>query len=228
MFKITRIFALSLCYLSISLLTTNTVLASAEKPEAGFDYRIITNNNAANNTVSAPKKQQKIEVVEFFNYACGHCYAFEPHLKAWLEKNKQFVTFKRNPVGFNPTFEKLQKLYYVFEAMGMLEKMDDKIFTEIHKDGNMFSNDADIAKFAQKYNLNAKQIIELYNSFSVATKVQQANKLTDSAQINGVPNVMIAGKYVTSSEMLGSREKVLKIMDYLVNLEKPPAQKKHK
>ncbi len=217
MLKITSKKIIQYCHaILLCSLTTSAAFASPEQPEAGFDYRVLTNNTTS--TTQNQQGQQKIEIVEFFNYACGHCYAFEPHLKKWLEKNKQNIVFKRTPVGFNQTYEKLQKLYYTFELMGTLNVVHDKIFNSIHKEGNSFANNDDITKFANKNSLDAKQILSIYHSFSVATKAQQATKLAEAYQINGVPNIMVAGKYVTSSEMMGSRENVLKVMDYLLKI----------
>src|SRR5213595_1767867 len=44
----------------------------------------------------------KIEVIEFFSYACPHCAHFEPLLGPWLKKLPADVQFRRIPALFKP------------------------------------------------------------------------------------------------------------------------------
>jgi len=63
------------CTLALaSLGFPGTLLAQAKKPEEGVDYLTLEKKAA----VEAPAG--KVEVIEFFWYACPHCNAFEPKL----------------------------------------------------------------------------------------------------------------------------------------------------
>ena len=44
----------------------------------------------------------KIEVVEFFWYGCGHCYTFEPMITQWKKTLPEDVDFHGKRSGFNP------------------------------------------------------------------------------------------------------------------------------
>ncbi len=193
--------------------------ASPQKPEANFDYHVI--HDKTTSIVTGSKQAiNKVEVVEFFSYGCGHCFAFDPYLKSWVEKNKQNIILKRVPVGFNKAYEKYQKLFYSLESIGKLEALHEKTFNAVHQENNPLQTDDDITKFANKNNIDAKQLLAVYHSFSIAAKAKQASKIADDYQIDGVPTVLIGGKYVTSSQMVGGRDEVLQVMDYLVNLSK--------
>lgn len=52
------------------------VFAQAAVPDEGIDYRVLREPVPT----SSPGK---IEVLEFFWYACPHCYQLEPHLGRW-------------------------------------------------------------------------------------------------------------------------------------------------
>ena len=39
------------------------------------------------------RSDNKIEVVEFFAYTCGHCYNFEPMVTAWKKQLADDVAF---------------------------------------------------------------------------------------------------------------------------------------
>jgi thiol:disulfide interchange protein DsbA len=51
-----------------------------KKPEEGADYL------ALDKRVPVEAPAGKVEVIEFFWYACPHCNAFEPKLEAWIKK----------------------------------------------------------------------------------------------------------------------------------------------
>ncbi|MFN3569823.1 MAG: thiol:disulfide interchange protein DsbA/DsbL, partial [Polaromonas sp.] len=85
--------------------------AQAPAPRAGTDF-VVLDKPAP---VDAPAG--KIEVVEFFWYACPHCNSFEPALEEWIKKAPKDVVVRRVPVSFRPDFEPQQRLYYVLEAM---------------------------------------------------------------------------------------------------------------
>src|SRR5215203_5599086 len=60
----------------------------------------------------------KIEVIEFFSYACPHCYHLEPVISAWLKKLPADVTFHRVPLAGGPAWQPTAKLFYALDAMG--------------------------------------------------------------------------------------------------------------
>jgi len=76
-----------------------------------------------------PVTPGKIEVIEFFSYACPHCSAFEPAVEAWAKKVPADVAFLRVPVPFLQNFENLMRTYYTLESMGLVDTMQRKVFT---------------------------------------------------------------------------------------------------
>ena len=164
----------------------------------------------------------KIEVIEFFSYGCPHCYSLEPTLEAWAKRLPADVVFKRVPVGFNALYENYQKIYYALEAMGQLEHMHRKVFDAIHKQRQRLDKEADIAAFMTANGVDGAKFLELYKSFSVQTKARQAQQLSQSYKIDGVPAMGVHGRYVTSGSQAGSNERALAVTDALVQgLRKP-------
>jgi thiol:disulfide interchange protein DsbA len=170
--------------------------------------------------VSAPAG--KIEVVEFFSYGCPHCYTLEPTLETWAKRLPADVVFKRVPVGFNALYENYQKIFYALEAMGKLEQMHVKVFNAIHQQRQRLDKEADIAAFMTANGLDGAKFIELYKSFGVQTKARQAQMLSQSYKIEGVPAMGVQGRFVTSGSQAGSNERALAVTDALVqSLRKP-------
>ncbi len=170
---------------------------------------------------------KKVEVTEFFGYACPHCHALDPALEAWVKKQGNNIVFKRVPVGFRPEWVVHQKLYYTLEALGKSEDLHKKIFAALHVERQPLGNDEAITAFAVKNGVDKQKFVDAMNSFSVSTKVKRAAQLQASYKIDQVPMIAIDGRYLTSpakaAEALGGNRPeaelqavALKLMDDLV------------
>lgn len=180
---------------SLSFLAA-TAGASPQAPVNGQDYRTL---DQAQQTDSG----KKVEVIEFFWYSCPHCNLLEPSLEAWVKKQGDKISFKRVPIAFRDSFVPQQKLYYTLEAMGKLNELHVKVFRAIHTERTPLDNDAQIAAWITKQGVDAKQFANVYNSFSVQTKVQRATQLQGAYKIDGVPMLAIDGRYLTSPSIVG-------------------------
>ena len=81
------------------------VFAQGKPAQDGVDYTTLERRAR----VDAPPG--KVEVIEFFWYACPHCNAFEPSFEAWVKRQPAQVAVKRVPVAFRDDFVPLQRLY---------------------------------------------------------------------------------------------------------------------
>jgi thiol:disulfide interchange protein DsbA len=196
-----------------------TAGASPSNPVNGVDYRTL---DKAQETESG----KKIEVTEFFWYACPHCNAFEPGLEEWVKKQGDNIAFKRIPIAFRESFVPQQKLYYTLEAMGKVEEVHKKVFQAIHNGRQALDTDAAIADFIEKQGIDKKKFLDLYNSFGVQTKVRRATQLQGAYKIDGVPMIAIDGRYLTSPSIVGAsigkqseialQSAAFQVMDWLV------------
>ena len=164
----------------------------------------------------------KIEVVEFFSYGCPHCFALEPTLEAWAKRLPNDVVFKRVPVGFNALYENYQKIYYALEAMGQVDAMHHKVFNAIHQQRLRLDKEADLAAFMTANGVDGAKFVELFKSFTVQSKVKQAQQLSQAYKIDGVPAMGVQGRYITSGSQAGSNERALAVTDALVQSVRKP------
>jgi thiol:disulfide interchange protein DsbA len=159
----------------------------------------------------------KIEVVEFFWYSCPHCNAFEPKLNAWLKSRLPAdVVFRRVPVAFRDDFVPQQRLYYTLEALGKVDELHDKVFAEIHQQRNPTNREEQILAFAERNGLDRAKFKELYNSFTVQTKVRKATQLQNAYEVQGVPALGVAGRYYTDGDLAGNMDRALQVVEFLV------------
>ncbi|EPF71547.1 thiol:disulfide interchange protein DsbA/DsbL [Acinetobacter rudis] len=159
---------------------------------------------------------KKIEVREFFWYGCGYCYRLEPHMQAWLKKMPADVVFARTPAPINPVWESNARGYYVAEALGIRQKTHLALFHEIHVKGDKIFDQASQAKFFTRYGVTEADFNKHFQSFAVSSKVAEAKQLTMQYKLQGVPAVVVNGKYIVN----GADAKVTQVVDYLVEKER--------
>ena len=61
------------------------------------------------NTLDRPLKDDPIEIVEFFSYACPHCANLDPMLDGWIDGLAESVEFRRVHVAFDTLTTRLAK-----------------------------------------------------------------------------------------------------------------------
>ena len=104
------------------LLAGSPASAQSPAPVEGRDYKRLEPPQPA-------PAAGKIEVLEFFSYACPHCSAFEPTLQAWAQRLPADVVLRRVPVPFLFNAENFQRAYYTLETLDLVDAMQSKIFT---------------------------------------------------------------------------------------------------
>ena len=163
-----------------------------------------------------PQTAGKIEVLEFFSYACPHCNAFEPVLETWAKKLPPDVAFQRVPVPFLMNAENFQRTYYALQTMGQVEAIQRKMFAAVHVERVRLDKPAEIAALMAKNGIDAAKFLDVFNSFSVANSVSKAKRLSAAYRIDGVPTLAVQGRYLTSPSQAGGPEAALAVVDYLL------------
>lgn len=207
-----RRFSLALAAASLSPLAAVEPVFAQAQPDEGIDYRVLREPVP---TSSAGK----IEVLEFFWYACPHCYHLEPHLAKWKASLGPDVVFKKVHVAFRGDTH--QKIFYTLEALGQADRLGPRVFDEIHQRGNAMGMLMEVSEWAKKQGLDVAKFESTWNSFGVQTQQKRANALTAGYKIDGVPMFGINGRYVTSPAMVGgSHTRALQVVDFLIARER--------
>lgn len=167
----------------------------------------------------------KIEVVEFFAYSCGHCYNFEPSIEQWSKSLPADVAFTPSPVVWSQPMEPHARAFYVAQALGVLDKMHDVIFAAVHVDRKPLMDQASLRKLFAANGVTPGDFDKAWRSFGVGAQVRQAVSSAVSAGIQGTPEMLVAGKYRISSRFEGVRTQsdMLKVADYLIEKERAAA-----
>ncbi len=196
------------------------VLASAvaAKPVLDKEYKLIDPPQPQPATVKG------VEVLEFFNYACPHCYEFEPNLKTWLKNKPKNAAFRYVPAVFNENMIPLAKTYYTLEEMGSLEKLHDKVYYAIHQQKLILTDRAVLLKWIGEQGVDTKKFEATFDSFSVNNKAQRAALMTRSYHIPGTPYLIIGGRFMTGPSMTVSADgnvdhnRLMQVLNELIDM----------
>jgi protein dithiol oxidoreductase (disulfide-forming) len=157
----------------------------------GTDYRVL---DPPQHSDSPPGK---IEVLEFFSYGCPHCYEFYPLISAWAAQQPKDVVFKRVATGMGRTaWTNLAKAYYALEATGDLNRLDAKLFHDIHAGHEPLFDEKAISAWVARNGVDQAKFVTAFDSFGVNTRLNQAEQMVESYKIEGVPMLAVGGKYL--------------------------------
>jgi thiol:disulfide interchange protein DsbA len=177
--------------------------------EEGFQYQLVIPPQPTANP-------QRIEVVEVFWYGCPHCYHFEPYIERWLARKPDNVDFVRMPSVLNPRWTLLARAYYTAELLGVVDSIHQPLFDAIHRDKRRIATEEDVAAFFAEHGVDSEKFRKAFHSFAVEVKLNRARVMARRYGGDGVPTVVIQGKYRTSPGTAGSYNNAVAVMDHLI------------
>jgi thiol:disulfide interchange protein DsbA len=197
----------------VQLAQADPATAANEPFKEGKEYVRLP---AAQPTSSGP---DQIEVAEAFMYSCPHCAAFEPHITAWVKRKPANVAFVRLPVNFNPTAALHMRAYYAAEDLGVLDKIHQPFFDEIHVRKNPLADVNSLTAFFVQHGVQEKALKDAMSSFAIDAKARKTETLLRRYQISSVPALIINGKYRTDVGMAGGYDRAFQVVEFLVQKE---------
>jgi thiol:disulfide interchange protein DsbA len=167
----------------------------------------------------------QVEVLEFFWYACPHCYALEPTIAAWNKTKAAYITFVRVPVLWDDGHRALARLYYTLVAMDKADQVHPDIFKEIQANNDPLISASDPSNaaaaermqlaFIKKLGLSDADFERDYHSLGVDTAMQRADQLVQRYRATAVPTFVVNGKYVADVSTAGTPERLMALINDL-------------
>jgi len=176
----------------------------------GGQYEVLSNTQAVSTG-------DKIEVLELFWYRCPHCATLEVPLQEWLKNGKpdnaEYVAF---PAVLSSRWEPEARSFYTLEALDLLDELHGKLFYAIHSEHRKLGSADEFAEWVGEQGYSAQDILDTYESFAVNTKLNYAKTLTRNYEIQGVPAIIVDGKYRTSVSQAGDFDTLFEVINFLV------------
>lgn len=200
--------------------------AHAETWTEGKNYFLI--NPARPPAIAAGK----VEVTEVFSYGCPACNVFTPvmhKLKSALPAN---VILTYLPASFHPDedWPMFQKAFLTAQALGVTDQTHDAMFDAVWKTGELAIFDQatqrikdplpsieDAAHFYYRVaGVPVDKFLSTAKSFSIDTKVRNAEEAIVAYRIDRTPTLIVNGRYRVTSESAGSPQQLIEVVKWLV------------
>ncbi len=186
-------------------------------PRMGLDFEVLEIAQPTLNNVKG-----KIEVVEVFSYACGHCANFQPLVTAWKKKLPTDVNFIYLPSVGQGSWERLARGFYAAESMKIQARSHDALFKAIHIEHKLSHNTSmdEIAGFYASYGVNKNAFLDAMMSKPVTDKTEKSKMFTIRTGANSTPTIIVAGKYRINATQDRGFEGMIKTIDFIIAKER--------
>jgi protein dithiol oxidoreductase (disulfide-forming) len=163
----------------------------------------------------------KVEVIEFFSYACPHCHSLQASLQAWLKRKPADVEFRRTPAVFQDNWIPFARIYYTLDAMGLIDKLHHDVFSAIHEQRVRLQEPKVLFDWVASKGVDKQKFMDTYNSFSVQSRTQRATDVTRRYNIPFTPALVVDGRYLTGPSMTATGNTVdydrfFKVLDQII------------
>lgn len=166
--------------------------------------------------------KDKIQVIEFFSYACSWCYKLDPYVNAWAKTLPNYVDFRRIPVEFQPSWQTLARAYFTIRDLHAFDTVHAALFAAIHTSQLTDSAEPVLREFFIQQGIKGEDFDKVFHSAEVDAQQKQANALSQAYRVTAVPAIIVqgpAGAYVSTIRMAGSEENLLKVVNFLIQQE---------
>ena len=171
---------------------------------------------------------EKIEVIEFFSYACVHCYRLEPILKDWLSNQQDKIEFVQIPAVMNEYWKVLGKHYFTLQRLGKLDSHHMDIFNAIHSSGKIFNSEKRLFDFIKTTAIEFDSYEKTFRSIEVQSDLQKANQMAKRLKIAAVPTLVVQGKYLVKTGRDIGLMRAKQVVEFLIDKELKTKQPKKK
>ncbi|HAX46201.1 MAG TPA: disulfide bond formation protein DsbA [Nitrospina sp.] len=167
-------------------------------------------------SVEKLKGAKQVEMAEFFNYSCGHCYRFLETSKKLRDKFKDKLFHKKYPIYWGEQTAIPAKTYYITDELGVEEKFTQELFdTNFKLHINIFQPRV-IQRLSQHYKIE-QEIRDGMKSPSIEAKVNKSLALFKEYGGDETPTVILNNVLkVTPSISGGSVEKMTENLELII------------
>ena len=151
------------------------------------------------NLTVAGNPKGDVTLVEFFDYACGHCIKMKPVINALIEKNPNLrVIYRVFPI-FGKESETASRVAIAAAMQGKYGDIHAKLFNGEHQ-----LNEEKILSIAKKSGLDMSKLKIDMNSSKVSSILDESRKLAEAIHLMGTPAFIVLstpnGEFKSGSE----------------------------
>jgi thiol:disulfide interchange protein DsbA len=136
------------------------------------------------------KGANKIKMLEFFNYSCGHCYRFLETSKKLRAKFKDKLHHKKYPIYWGNQTAYPAMAFYIADSVGIEEEFTQELFdTSFKLSIDVFQ--PKVIRFLAKEFKIEKEMKEGMQSDTIKAKTDESLALAKKYKANETPTIII-------------------------------------
>jgi protein dithiol oxidoreductase (disulfide-forming) len=136
------------------------------------------------------KNVKTIQMSEFFNYSCGHCYRFLEASKRLHTKFKDKLLHKKYPIYWGDQTAYPAMAFYIADELGVEKEITQELFdTNFKLNINIFQ--AKVIKYIASEFKISKEMTEGMQSASIKAKTNHSLELAKQFKANETPTIII-------------------------------------
>jgi len=184
-------------------------------PASSFADIKIRGNYEVIGDLKKLKGAKSIELKEFFNYSCGHCYRFLETSKRLRKKYKDKLHHIKFPIYWGNQTPYPSMAFYITDGLGMEEKFTQELFdTNFKLNINIFQSK--VIRFLAREDGIEKEMEAGMQSPKIKAKVQKCLELAKKYNANETPTLIINDVLkVTPSISKGNVDVMTKNLDLI-------------
>lgn len=189
--------------------------AAADNLRAGVDYIELSPPQP----VRVPPG--KIEVREFFNYSCPHCFRLQGHLAKWRAQHEGGdVVLIHQPLVFARYNGHFARAYYTLQGLEAEDELHSKVYDAIHRQGQLLNSRGRFLDWLQEQGIDGGKAASMYDSFTVSSRAARAETMAGDYGIDSTPQIAVNGRYVINPALSRSYERLMQTLTTLVERER--------
>ena len=204
---------LSLCLL---LPAGSSVAATGDLPggsqsgfRAGVHYQLVQ-------PPQPTRGGERVEVVELLWFGCRTCFAIQPQLRRWRERNQAVIHYRRMPAVANEDMIFFARAFYAAQALGVLDTIHDDLYTAIHRQRRRLDDEQALSEFFAEHGVDPQAFRTAMRSTFTTRKVRQARIMSRRYGIRGAPSIIVDGRYRVDPGMVRDVGEMMAVLDFLL------------
>jgi protein dithiol oxidoreductase (disulfide-forming) len=191
------------------------ILTFLSTPSFGADAEIKGKYEVIGSTEGL-KGASQVELVELFNFSCGHCYRFLETSKKLRKKYGAKLFHKKYPIYWGEQTAYPAMAFYISDSLGMEEKFTQELFdTNFKLNINIFRSRV-VKLLAKDYGID-KEMSSGMQSKKIEAKVNKGLQMARDYEANETPTIIVNNVLkVTPSLSGGDVVKMTENLDLII------------
>jgi len=183
-------------------------------PIKSFGFKTLPGKYELLGDINKAFGKDRVTIVEFFNFSCGHCYKFLTYSKNLERKYGNKLAYVKIPIFWGRQTQFPAIAFYLAQSKGMAEEVTKNIF-DANFDGGAQIFDPRVVNFIISESGIAEDV---RNQNNLIAKVRQGMELASKYKASETPTIIINDVIKVTPRIAGGDvEKMTENLDLIIS-----------